>query len=294
MSFKPIRRVIPGWIVAHPRFRDELHTLVKTRLPCQEAEFSFEHWEEFNELAHIAADRVRQQPPPADNDNFRLCWSLSYLRGFAHQRAALCSRALAAYPQLEEMFNPILGIGSLTLLGQHVNSLVLKVAEQQANANEVAPCSEQRKTNCRNGLFRRMAQFNPKKKRTREPPIAVHEVSDAPDVNDSINAIRNHWGPVFKESISPFRDESDFLGRTPPFDDVQSWQVDDELIQPALDKFHDSSPGPDGIPYSLYKLKLPLLRRWIFLFIHMVFDTRTLYDNANHGLTFLLNWMKSP
>jgi hypothetical protein len=74
----------------------------------------------------------------------------------------------------------------------------------------------------------------------------------AADHDEAARLLRQHWQPAFNPPTTQHQAQLDILQYSAEAPADFDWHITDDDIDNAIFHFHDSAPGPDGLPYSAW------------------------------------------
>jgi hypothetical protein len=181
-------------------------------------------------------------------------------------------RAVNAYPSLSGHLSSDL-ITILDSFHDHLSELA--VADTKAMLDSMRNDTERaawRKLGLREALRRRAAAWAPKRRSTSAFAVLDETGTAAAEHADAARLLQRHWQPTFSPPATHVQAQDDLLRYSATAPSEFIWDITSDDFDDALFHFHDSAPGPDGLPYSALARAHPdvihHLRKGFFDFIH--------------------------
>eukprot|EP00959_Pyramimonas_sp_CCMP1952_P418002 8757656-Pyramimonas_sp.AAC.1 len=255
--FSPSSRhpVISPWIASLPEFHSALNGLLGeiplSWGPLPKLQIAKDY---FFEAASAARAALGSRQAVSLQDKHH--WSLAALRALRLGHEQRLRQAVTCYPRLRVHFNADLTeCVHLDGLCQHVRSLFLQILKDEEDDISKSDLDADRKRDLSARNQRRKELWTKFRRRTYLSAVYDDQGSPLTSSEASAAALRDYWRDVFK---APSVDPS-LWDEINPFIQVLSGPLDCDWLLPyhiwfeLITKRHHSMPGPDGIPYAVWK-----------------------------------------
>ena len=226
------------------------------------------------EILHEAARDVLAEGPGFGTDCTyeHLHWAIAALRAARSNNKRLLKLAVRSYMPLAPWFS----LTDCRLTHEHefhlhLGQLSSMNLDDQRNEMENDPTiGEFKKIGIRERLRRRAAAWAPTRKKastfTVLHPVAVPAVPAVPAVSALAGGqlLVDHWSKVFSEQPCCPIAQATLLEHCVRGPFVATWVLDKPDFLHILHRAHDSSPGPDGLPYSAWANSPPHIHDEMF------------------------------
>eukprot|EP00959_Pyramimonas_sp_CCMP1952_P007970 167013-Pyramimonas_sp.AAC.1 len=213
---------------------------------------------------------------------------LAAARAVRGRRPWVLSRACRAFPKLCEFFSTdACELIDADAFHQFLTELNHDYIDRLLGENQ-ASSEPPPKKNARNTALQSLqAAWSPKLRRLSLAAVLDSDGNPAEDPTEAATLLQAHWSRVF----APRRVEPDALQEYLPFVQVapqlSSWTLTYPQFQELVEKLHDSAPGPDGIPYSVWRAHDNCTRILYDFYLYFLASQR-LPDDFNEALGVFL------
>jgi hypothetical protein len=244
---------VPAWVTGHPDFKEH------TRLALIDLGLEYRGLEDIHmlkEVLHTAAAAIKAGEAIDDPQcpHQRLHWALLLLRGFRSRDARACRRACRAFPGLSDFFDSAPFELRMDSFLPFLQTLAQTQLAEMTRALEAdARMTEWKRIGKRDALRRRAAVWATRRRSASTFAILDSQGIPAPDYAAAAQLLQNHWRTVFAAPLVQQTSQDEVLGFVVEAPDVFDWSFDQSTFKAVLSTLCDSSPGPDGLPYSAWQ-----------------------------------------
>ena len=248
----PQRKVVPSWITRLPSFAPTVaDVLCDAPLPDNPLDGIVQA----SQILHAASDAVklRMHSCEATTTTDKLFWTIKLLHTIHHPCTTSHTTALRAYPYLAQLIPD--WPASPTEHGrvcEHIQELSNIQLDEQTQALQEDDLPEWKKRGRKAALHRRRQFWSTRTRKTHTLTILHDDHTPLPDNQTAAAALRDHWQPTFtaRNTLQPAIDE--ILQHANRIPDTFRWCLTYDEFKKVAIRLTDSSPGPDGLPYSAW------------------------------------------
>lgn len=291
---------IPNWIIHHPKFKEQTQTLYE-RHELRSSTNPFERLHALNISIQTAANMVRKLPPQqAISKENQLGTAISLYSQLHHKATSKLQKYANIDTALHDIIQqyPSHPAQALAKLSDHIYNLHHEFLHELSSNNAHSSKTDTSKKSHENDLPSRS-----------KDPLAKRLLREFPGVTNSLHTVEDprtenytqspphmasicsqHWAKVF--GPKPFNASryqqaaSNYQKRLPS----GSWQVTWKIVREVWASLPNSSPGPNGIPFSAYKQLATEAQPIFYDLIEELMDPQghPPPPDFNHALLFLL------
>jgi endonuclease/exonuclease/phosphatase family metal-dependent hydrolase len=249
---------VPAWVTDHPNYEEYTH------LAFIDANFRDNDTVAIHDLVdilHFAARNIMREKAVQDpqSAHIKLHWATVLLRGHRAGDRSACQRAIDAYPSLIDCIST-----DFHTLHDNFHQLLTDLTNQDTQAmidsmNADTERAAWKKLGVREALRRRAAAWAPQKRTTSAFAVLDAQGRAAADHEQAARLLRDHWQPAFKPPNTFRQAQLELLQYSAEAPVDFDWDISDEDIDNAIFHYHDSAPGPDGLPYSAWARAHPAI-----------------------------------
>ena len=198
-------------------------------------------------------------------------------------KPGLISRAFGAYPKLLEWCHPFpAAITHTTELHNHITELsCTNIDDMRMELEADSSIAEWKKVGKREALRRRASAWSSSRRRT--STFAILDCKGAPAISaaHSTQLLADHWGSVFAATPCSKVAQDQLLRHVVLAPEDINWRLPREDFITIAERCSDSTPGPDGIPYSAWVRADPRFVDCVHRAYEELLDGASLPDDFN-------------
>ena len=249
----PDSLLMARWIPGHRLFTGAVSEIM---LDIALPDDPFERLEVLTGVLHEAGQRVRRRAAKVGAETFqeKNYWSLKAMRAYRTGDRFGLKNSLRAYPILAEWIR-LEGcvLTQPAWFHEHLVELCryrLGVLAHDLENDEDIP--EWRKRGRREALARRAALWGTTRRKAIRFNIMDGHRAPAQSNEEAAGLLRAHWGPTFDQRPIDESALKEIVGWVKAVPDDLQWHISREKFHDLAGRAKDSSPGPDGLPYSAW------------------------------------------
>jgi len=245
--------VVPKWVSKHYMFPKVLNEVLEPALPlAQDPMVAIEELREALSLAGQLLLRKTADHPPSSKAQL-LSWLFGIARAVRAGNLARVQKAGKAVPQISRYLN--LEDGSwINEAGfySYIQTVARGELDRELSELEVTDMAPAKKGQRRSRLLGLCKAWSPKNRKVALTGILDGGSNPIMNHEDGAKELARHWGQVHTPIRPDHEKEALFLEHVQPAASSVTWELSQEQVFQVIDKLHDSAPGPDGLPYSMW------------------------------------------
>jgi endonuclease/exonuclease/phosphatase family metal-dependent hydrolase len=246
-------RAVPRWVTGHPSFAKNVsEILVIQQLECR----GLAAVDRLQDVLHEAARDVLAAGPSFGSDCTyeKVHWTVAALRAARSHNKRLLELAVSSYLTIAPWFS----LSECRLTNEHDFHLHLgqlsssSIDEQRTEMENDPTIAEFKKIGLRERLRRRSEGWAPIRKKASTFTVLHPDLVPAISASAGGQLLVDHWAKVFSvQPCCPIA-QATLLEHCVRGPFVAKWVLEKDDFLHILHRTHDSSPGPDGLPYSAW------------------------------------------
>jgi exonuclease III len=258
-------RAVPRWVTRHPSFAKNVSEILSIQqLDCR-GSAAVGHLQDI--LHEAARDVIAAGPSFGSTCTYeKLHWAIAALRAARSRNKRLLQLAVKSYLVIAPWFDlSECRLSNELAFHAHLGQLSSKNLDDQREEMENDPTiAEFKKIGIRERLRRRAAAWAPTRKKASTFTVLQPDLVPAVSAAAGGMLLVDHWSKVFSEQPCCPVAQASLLEHCVRGPFVATWILDKHDFLHILHRAHDSSPGPDGLPYSAWANSPPYIHDEIY------------------------------
>jgi hypothetical protein len=246
---------LPKWIFSHPDFDSTFNLLWDD---CPDFLCPFEKLEFYKSLLYDVFGILQKfsiKHSASSSNAEHIFWTLRAIRASRDFNVTKIKRCCQAYPALGAFFDDYYGNVENTAIHSKLSELVqCDISDMNKLVDGITSSADKEKARVR--ISHWTVAWSPKRRKVKALTILRDDGTACSSVSESATILHNHWSPRF---CTPNIDREDMAPLIPYIQTVQNnndiqWILSYSDFMGIISSKKDSGVGPDGVPYSAYKL----------------------------------------
>jgi len=280
---------IPKWIFSHSDFESTFNLLWEDRpdFVCP-----FDRLEFYKSLLFDVSGILQNYSinhSASSTNSEHIFWTLRAIRAARNFNVNKVKRCCQAYPVLTTFFDEFHGNMENNSIHAKLSDLVqCDISDMDKKIDGITNSSDKEKARVRVSHW--SVAWSPKRRRVKAMTILRDDDSACSSLSEAAAVLHNFWGPRF---CTPCIHREDMAPLIPYIQHIRTnngfqWTLSLEDFSAIISSKADSGVGPDGVPYSAYRITGDIGAEVLYDCYTHIMNGGQPHDNFNHAFLWCL------